>query len=368
RPAAPPAPARGRRGDDLHAAVDGGRAAVVRLRRAARALPGRHDEPQGPRRRAVAGAARRARARAAYRRHHRRGAEPQYGSARGAAPADEHRDDARQAAAGHPDRAARAGEPDGAARAAPAGAADHGAVPPAAVQLHGDARLRASSPAGSRTARDDLHLARSERDPPPLRRRGAGDQQRLRSRAAWRLRAPQRPSPARLLDGTTVDRDAALASLFARWGVEFQPRPGENACEIARRSGLRCLVRTGTWNVIRRLDVPAMLTLMTPTGERHYATVTALGADTVTLDLAPRPVTLLLNDVERFWDGAFVALWRTPDLAATLLKPGDDLRQRVVAFQRANGLRADGVVGEETLLRLAATTPGSRPSLSRATP
>jgi len=114
--------------------------------------------------------------------------------------------------------------------------------------------------------------------------------------------------------------------------------------------------------------VPAMLTLMTPTGERHYATVTALGAETVTLDLAPRAVTLLLNDVERFWDGAFVALWRTPDLAATLLKPGDDLRQRVVAFQRANGLRADGVVGEETLLRLAATTPGSRPSLSRATP
>jgi len=127
-------------------------------------------------------------------------------------------------------------------------------------------------------------------------------------------------------------------------------------------------VRTGTWNVIRRLDVPAMLTLMTPTGERHYAMVTALGADTVTLDLASRPVTLLLNDVERFWDGAFVALWRTPDLAATPLKPGDDLRQRVVAFQRANGLRADGVVGEETLLRLSATTPGARPSLSKATP
>jgi len=44
--------------------------------------------------------------------------------------------------------------------------------------------------------------------------------------------APQRPSPARLLDGTTVDRDAALASLFARWGVEFQPRPGENASDV----------------------------------------------------------------------------------------------------------------------------------------
>jgi len=179
---------------------------------------------------------------------------------------------------------------------------------------------------------------------------------------------PPRPSLARLLDGGSVDRDAALAGLFARWGIEFQPRPGESACEIARRAGLRCLVRTGTWNVIRRLDVPAMLTLTTPTGERHYATVTGLDADTVTLELGPRATTQALNDVERFWDGAFVALWRTPDLAATPLKPGDDLRQRVVAFQRANGLQADGVLGEETLLRLAATTSGSRPSLSKARP
>ena len=180
--------------------------------------------------------------------------------------------------------------------------------------------------------------------------------------------APPRPSPTRVLDATTADRDAALASLFTRWGVEFQPRPGEGACEIARRAGLRCLVRSGTWNLIRRLDVPAVLTLTTPTGERQYATVTMLGADTVTLDGAARPVTLPLNEVERFWDGAFVALWRTPDLAATELKAGDDQRRRVVAFQRANGLKADGVLGEETLLRLATTAAGARPSLSKATP
>ena len=154
--------------------------------------------------------------------------------------------------------------------------------------------------------------------------------------------SPPRPSLAGLLDAASVDRDAALAGLFARWGIDFQPRPSESACEIARRAGLRCLVRTGTWNVLRRLDVPAMLTLTTPTGDRHYATVTGLDGDTVTLQLGPR--------------------------AATPLKPGGDFRQRVVAFQRANGLQADGVLGEETLLRLAATTPGSRPSLSKAAP
>jgi general secretion pathway protein A len=180
--------------------------------------------------------------------------------------------------------------------------------------------------------------------------------------------APMRPSLANLLDTTTTDRNAALASLFASWSVEFVPAPGESACDVARRAGLRCLIKSGTWNVIRRLDVPAMLTLAAPTGERHYATVRGLGAETVTLDVARRPVVLALNEVERFWDGAFVALWRVPDLAATELKPGDDHRRRVVAFQRANGLQTDGVLGDETLLRLAVTTPGSRPSLSRSSP
>jgi len=177
-----------------------------------------------------------------------------------------------------------------------------------------------------------------------------------------------RPSLATLLDDATADRDIALDSLFATWSVKLQPGPGESACDVARRAGLRCLVRTGTWNVIRRLDVPAMLTLTGPTGDRHYATVTALDAETATLALARRAAVVALTDVERLWDGAFVALWRMPDLAATDLKPGEDLKRRVVAFQRANGLLTDGVLGEETLLRLAATVPGARPSLTRATP
>ncbi len=185
--------------------------------------------------------------------------------------------------------------------------------------------------------------------------------------AAAAVVAPARPSMAQILDGTTTDRDGALGRLFSAWGVDFEPRAGETACDAGRRSGLRCLARSGTWNVIRRLDVPAMLTLTTPAGERHYATVTALDADTVTLDVAPIPVTLPLSEVEQFWDGAFLALWRTPDLGTTELKPGDDQRRRVAAFQRANGLRPDGVLGEETLLRLATTAPG-RPSLSKVTP
>jgi len=186
--------------------------------------------------------------------------------------------------------------------------------------------------------------------------------------AAPSAAAPSRQSLATLLDATTADRNVALATLFDRWGVDFAPRAGESACEVAHRAGLRCLIRSAAWNVIRRLDVPVMLTLTTPTGDRHYVTATALADDAVTVEVARKPIMLALTDVDRFWDGAFVALWRSPDLAATDLKPGDDLRRRVVAFQRANGLLADGVLGEETLLRLAATIPGPRPSLSRSTP
>lgn len=186
--------------------------------------------------------------------------------------------------------------------------------------------------------------------------------------AAPSAAAPSRQSLATLLDATTADRNVALATLFDRWGVDFAPRPGESACEVAHRAGLRCLIRSAAWNVVRRLDVPVMLTLTTPTGDRHYVTATALADDAVTVEVARKPIMLALTDVDRFWDGAFVALWRSPDLAATDLKPGDDLRRRVVAFQRANGLLADGVLGEETLLRLAATISGPRPSLSRSTP
>jgi general secretion pathway protein A len=204
-----------------------------------------------------------------------------------------------------------------------------------------------------------------------------------------------RPTLATLLDTKTLDQDAAFASLFGVWGEDYAARRDETGCEFARRAGLRCLMKTGTWNVLRRLDLPAMLTLTTPNGERHYATMTGLHDDAATLDVAGERVTFPLIEIERFWDGAFVALWRTPGLTSTDLRPGmssrdvawlrqqlasggtperttvydDELKRRVVAFQRANGLTPDGIVGDETLVRLVAMATDARmPSLSKARP
>jgi general secretion pathway protein A len=205
-----------------------------------------------------------------------------------------------------------------------------------------------------------------------------------------------RPALAAILDTKTKDRDAAFASLLAAWGEDYSARRGEAGCDFARRAGLRCLVKTGTWTVLRRLDLPAVLTLSSTTGERHYATMIELQDDTATLDVAGEKMTFPLAEIERQWDGAFLAVWRAPGITMTDLRPGmagrdvvwlrqqltsgngpaerttvydDDLRQRVVAFQRANGLTPDGIVGDETLLRIAAMGTDARaPSLTKARP
>lgn len=205
-----------------------------------------------------------------------------------------------------------------------------------------------------------------------------------------------RPPLESMLDARTASRDVAFAGLFSAWGEDYGARRGEAGCDFARRARLRCLIKSGTWTTLRRLDLPAMLTLAIPGGTRHYATMTALTEDAATLDVAGEKVTFPRDEIERLWDGAFLALWKAPDLATADLRPGmagpdvlwlrqrladgltagerpmvfdDDLKQRVVAFQQANGLTPDGIVGDETLLRIAATATDARmPSLSKARP
>jgi general secretion pathway protein A len=204
----------------------------------------------------------------------------------------------------------------------------------------------------------------------------------------------EKPTLVSLLGSRTQDRDAAFSALLALWGQDYSGPRAESGCDHARRVGLRCLARSGTWNVLRRLDLPVVLTLRTPAGDAHYGTVTGLTGESAILDLAGTTATFSLGEIEQLWDGDFVAVWKTQGPAITDLRPGmssrdvvwlrrqltgdgggdrtlydDELKQRVVAFQRENGLTPDGIVGEETLVRISAMAPDARmPSLSKARP
>jgi hypothetical protein len=80
-----------------------------------------------------------------------------------------------------------------------------------------------------------------------------------------------------------ADKKSAFASLYASWRLDFDASKNNLGCERGRSEGLQCLFKTGTW-ALRRFNLPAIIELSTPTGDRRYATVVALDEQNATLD------------------------------------------------------------------------------------
>jgi len=233
--------------------------------------------------------------------------------------------------------------------------------------------------------------------PAPLRAPGSPTASMTSTRTEAKVTAPAAASekmPATLASvtlgelladpGVRADKKSAFASLYARWRLDFDGAKTTLGCERGRAEGLECLFKSGTWAKLRRYNVPAIIELSAPNGERRYATVVALGDDTATLDFGGRRYVLPFSEVDRYWEGPFIVLWKAASVTASSIAPGargkdvewvrqrlsemdggpvggrqrdvfdEDLRSRVMAFQRARSLVADGIVGEETLLHLSA--------------
>jgi general secretion pathway protein A len=120
-----------------------------------------------------------------------------------------------------------------------------------------------------------------------------------------------------------------------------------------------------------------------------------LNNEAATLVIGGRRYTFKLSEIDQVWDGSFILLWKPPFAARQLYygvsgeevvwirqaldrlegkapdSAGSDLydeelRQRVMAFQRKQSLVPDGYVGNETLVRLAvALEEPNTPSISR---
>ena len=251
-----------------------------------------------------------------------------------------------------------------------------------------------------------------------LRSLGAWPLSRAEKAAPLEAPAPAAPAPERraveptlaaILDdpGITTDRASAFVNLYALWGMDARgarldaskDAGAERGCEIGRAAGLRCLARTGTWTVLRRLNLPAILDLTTPDGRKHHVVLASLDGERATLEIGSRHVTLPSAEVERFWDGPFVMIWRSPVTGPLPLQPGmggrdvawlrqrlgaldgqpltakanqvydEELRRKVAVFQQVEALLPDGIAGEETLVRLVATAPGANgPTLNGGRP
>jgi general secretion pathway protein A len=123
----------------------------------------------------------------------------------------------------------------------------------------------------------------------------------------------------------------ALTVLLGLWGI--RAAGGQPDCDAPPLAALECLAAVGTWQKLRRLDLPAALELAGPEGEQRYGVLTALTPSEATLRFGDRVVTAPLAEVEPFWGGGFVVLWRPPlgELAVGRGARGPDadrLRQR----------------------------------------
>jgi general secretion pathway protein A len=175
------------------------------------------------------------------------------------------------------------------------------------------------------------------------------------------------------------DSAAALRQLAGLWGLALVDG---DPCPAAARANLRCLQAKGGIEDLRLLDRPAMLKLHDDPAAPNYVLLTALDAGAATIVTAGgKPQTLSLEALSARYDGEFTTYWRAPRAWRDEVRSGDrgpdvdwlakrlsqiydlpkpqenqpldiTLRKRLTEFQATQELKADGVAGPKTFIRL----------------
>jgi general secretion pathway protein A len=144
---------------------------------------------------------------------------------------------------------------------------------------------------------------------------------------------------------------------------------------------VHCYRSSSTLALIRQLGRPGIVTLYDDDNRPIFALLTGLSGRTATLRMGGTVQTVSLVTLAGMWRGEFATLWRAPPgyapravetppralaewlttqlggLTGAAPAPGGAavsaaLKSRVIAFQLAQGLKPDGLVGPTTLMQL----------------
>ena len=182
----------------------------------------------------------------------------------------------------------------------------------------------------------------------------------------------------------------AYAALFRAWGTDYE---GADACKQGEAAGLRCRSARGGLDELQQLNRPAVLLLRDELGREFHAALMALDDKTATFVIGTETRTVAISALATQWAGKYTLLWRVPPDARESIRPGergpavqwlirqlaqaqgqvaenskaplfdDVLVRQVRQFQLVHGLVPDGLVGPETLMRLAGVGDRSAPEL-----
>ena len=209
--------------------------------------------------------------------------------------------------------------------------------------------------------------------------------------------ASQPVAAAPVLSGSAApsllaDKNQAWRELAKAW--ELAPGEGD-PCRALEREQVRCVSSVMNLALLRQLARPGIVTLDARSGKPSYALLTALTADSATLRAGASEQTVTLAALAVRWRGEFATLWRVPpgyngrinDLdggavvswLATKLALLDGtppptqratfdaaMKSRVLAFQLAQGLPADGRLGPLTFMQLNRAAGVDEPRLRTA--
>ncbi len=173
----------------------------------------------------------------------------------------------------------------------------------------------------------------------------------------------------------------AFTQLLARWqvGADAVSVRDASRCAAIVAPGIACLHGRASLDQLARFDRPLIL-LFGKTDPAH-ALLQGVGKLHVRLDVAGTRHEIARDSLAKFWDGDFIVLWRLPpEIPASLergasgagvawvadrLKTFDGvatssttfdaaLEERVRKLQQSYGIKADGIIGPETLFALSA--------------
>ena len=183
-------------------------------------------------------------------------------------------------------------------------------------------------------------------------------------------------------NSSEMSMQAAFMALFRSWGVNYDPSMGHDYCDIARTYGLRCMEKSAKFEDLKALNRPAVLNLKSHNGDMYYLTMVRVRGNMVDAYINGKLEQIAEKELSAMWHGNFTLFWRAPPSYHGPITPGsrgpdvlwlsnqvalivgrelsknnnmeynDYLVEDVKAFQSANGLTADGIVGSHTLIHL----------------
>ena len=190
-------------------------------------------------------------------------------------------------------------------------------------------------------------------------------------------------------DSLIDDEKEAWRLLAAAWSLQLDDG---DPCRLAQRRQVQCFRSSTSLALIRQLDRPGIVSLHGDQGRVAYALLTGLHGTNATLRAGGRTFDVPLASLVTLWRGDFATFWRAPEgwrsdimgsgsapvaewLSTQLARaqgqpaPGRNeategaLRSRIAAFQLAQGLKPDGLVGPMTLMQLNRASGVDEPRL-----